>query len=124
MSKTKTVFLALAIVFAYGVFHWSNAQLAKQPTTMQVLTPKLANLGYKDNEILLVVPENLDGFPKSKTYQRISDLLTKTGLKLLGRVPLANIPLLNPRFARVCGGLLERWILPSGEVLNTVKTLN
>jgi subtilisin family serine protease len=123
MLRKETGFLALLVAIAFSLFHWSNAQPLNGSNDKKYLTPKLAGLTYVKNEVLLVYPGDLKTFVTSENYARVSKLMNASGLRFLGRVPLDGVPGLDPAKAVVCGGVLERWVLRGGTVLNAVSNL-
>jgi Subtilase family len=119
MSKTATGFLAFVIALSIGLFYRGNAQPSGTLNIRNI--EKLAGIGYVKDEVLLVYPGTLKSFVESKSYAQVNALLTKRGLRLLARTTLDGVPNLDQGLARVCGGILERWVLRSGDAVTLVR---
>jgi subtilisin family serine protease len=122
MKKVGILLVAL-VAFAFMFIRAGQAQADTNLNDFKNLTPALAGIAFVENEVLLTFPGNIKTIKDSKSYAEISNLLQEKKLKFQGRVPLDTIPGLDPRKAQVCGGIMERWVLTDGSVLDVVNTL-
>jgi subtilisin family serine protease len=122
MKKLGILVVAL-VAFAFMFIRAGQAQADINLNDLKNLTPELAGIAFVKNVVLLTFPGNIKSIKDSKSYAEISKLLQEKKLEFQERISLDGIPGLDPRKAQVCGGIMERWVLPDGNVLDVVSTL-
>jgi subtilisin family serine protease len=122
MKKVGILVVAF-VAFAFMFIRAGQAQADTNLNDFKNFPPELAGIAFVKNVVLLTFPGNIKTIKDLKSYAEISNLLQEKKLKFQERISLDTIPGLDPRKAQVCGGIMERWILTDGSVLDVVNTL-